>query len=267
MKILSIGNSFSVDCQRYVREIAQSEGEKVQLGNLYIGGCSLERHCENLESGMPCYEYFENNTSLGLASLQTGLNDDDWDVITLQQASHFSGVEETYFPYIETLASYVRSVRPKARIFINETWAYEYNSTHPQFATYNQDRSEMHVRLVKAYKKAALAISAPVIPVGEAVARARLLDAFDPEKGGVALTRDGFHLSYDYGRYLAGAVWFETLFGRSIGKNGYIPAQREYIGKNGSGEHLFRSIPGTESDPEMIRLLRQVAEDAEFPKN
>ena len=63
--------------------------------------------------------------SLGRASLLTGVNDDDWDVITLQQASHFSGVEETYFPYVETLAAFVRERHPRAKLFINETWAYE----------------------------------------------------------------------------------------------------------------------------------------------
>ena len=51
MKVLSVGNSFSVDCQRYVREIAAGNGKEITLGNLYIGGCSLERHCENMEIG------------------------------------------------------------------------------------------------------------------------------------------------------------------------------------------------------------------------
>ena len=262
MKILSIGNSFSVDCQRYVRDIALSEGEDIRLGDLYIGGCSLERHCENLQSGQPCYEYYENNVSLGRASLLTGVNDDDWDVITLQQASHFSGVEETYFPYVETLAAFVRERHPRAKLFINETWAYEYDSTHPQFVTYHSDRFDMHERLSAAYRKAAKSVSADIIPVGDAVAKAREIPAFDPEKGGIALTRDGFHLSYDYGRYLAAAVWFETLFGRVPGENSFAPAEREYTGKNDSGKPQYRNIPGTEADPNLIRILRSVAHEA-----
>ena len=37
LKILTIGNSFSVDCMQFVYEIAQAAGvEKIKLGNLYI---------------------------------------------------------------------------------------------------------------------------------------------------------------------------------------------------------------------------------------
>lgn len=48
-QILSIGNSFSQDAQRYLHELAKSEGMDLQTVNLYIGGCSLERHFRNLK--------------------------------------------------------------------------------------------------------------------------------------------------------------------------------------------------------------------------
>ena len=37
MKILSIGNSFSVDSQTWARKAAAAGGETFELGNLYIG--------------------------------------------------------------------------------------------------------------------------------------------------------------------------------------------------------------------------------------
>ena len=46
---------------------------------------------------------------------------------------------------------------------------------------------------------------------------------FDPEKGGVSLYRDGFHLSLDYGRYLAGLVWFKFFTGEDCKKVTYKP--------------------------------------------
>ena len=48
MKVLSIGNSFSDDAQRYLRKIAAKEGVEIETLNLCIGGCplSLHRICE-----------------------------------------------------------------------------------------------------------------------------------------------------------------------------------------------------------------------------
>ena len=258
MKLLSIGNSFSIDSQRYVREIAAAAGVDLELGNLYIGGCSLERHCENMASGKPAYEYFINNKGVGQASLQTALNDDEWDFITLQQASHFSGIEDTYYPYITDLAAYVRKTVPNAEILVNQTWAYESSSTHSAFPNYNCDRVLMHERLTAAYEKAARSISARIIPVGNAVCIARTNDRFNPEAGGIALTRDGFHLSLVYGRYLAGAVWFEFLTGKDVRDNTFVPYTYEYKGKNVQPEPIPESAP----DAELLALLKEIAHTA-----
>lgn len=48
INILSIGNSFSQDAQRYIHYLAKSEGEDIQTANLFIGGCPLERHFRNM---------------------------------------------------------------------------------------------------------------------------------------------------------------------------------------------------------------------------
>ena len=263
MKILSVGNSFSVDCQRYVRDIAKADKTEITLGNLYIGGCSLERHCENLRSAKPEYEYFFNNKSLGSASIQTALKDEDWDVVTLQQASHFSGMSETYFPYIEELSEYIRRSVPTCTIYINQTWAYEYDSTHGQFPNYNCDRRLMHERLTDAYEKAARVIGAEIIPVGKAVSIARERKQFDPEKGGIPLSRDGFHLSYKYGRLLAGYVWYKKLCKADLDKNSFLPADYEYIGRDSQTDRpLYREIEGTRADADLVKLLKICASQA-----
>ncbi|MGN1128615.1 MAG: DUF4886 domain-containing protein, partial [Candidatus Flemingiibacterium sp.] len=44
LKVLSIGNSFSQDAQRWLHDIAAADGVELLAKNLYIGGCSLERH-------------------------------------------------------------------------------------------------------------------------------------------------------------------------------------------------------------------------------
>ena len=102
MKILSIGNSFSQDAQRYLHRLAKQDGTKMKTVNLYIGGCSLQKHYLNMLDDNVAYDFEFNGEGTGLkVSIRQALVSDDWDVITLQQASHLSGRYETYLPYIE----------------------------------------------------------------------------------------------------------------------------------------------------------------------
>ena len=41
MQILSIGNNFSQDAQRYLHQIVDADGEALKCVNLMIGGCPL----------------------------------------------------------------------------------------------------------------------------------------------------------------------------------------------------------------------------------
>ena len=57
IKILAIGNSFSQDAiEQYFWELAEAEGIRVVVGNLYFGGCSLEGHLSFLKEGKSVYE-------------------------------------------------------------------------------------------------------------------------------------------------------------------------------------------------------------------
>ena len=47
MNILAIGNSFSQDATRYLKQIGDSSLTDLYVVNLYIGGCPLERHADN----------------------------------------------------------------------------------------------------------------------------------------------------------------------------------------------------------------------------
>ena len=48
MRILAIGNSFSQDAFKYLHKVAEAAGKEVTTVNLYIGGCTLERHWNNV---------------------------------------------------------------------------------------------------------------------------------------------------------------------------------------------------------------------------
>lgn len=221
---LSIGNSFSEDACAYLHQIAESAGINLECTNLYIGGCSLEAHAANLKSGEKKYELQINGVKTDKFVSIPEMLDSDFDIVTLQQASHFSGMPDTYYPYINELADAVRGAIPGAKLWIHETWAYEIDSTHGAFVNYHSSQREMYERMRDAYSMAACRINAPIIPVGDAIQYVREnAPEFDYKNGGVSLNRDGFHLSIPLGRCFAGYVWLETLCGVDAREALYVP--------------------------------------------
>ena len=58
VKILAIGNSFSEDAiEQNLSELASAAGYTTIIGNLYIPGCSLERHYDNAARNNEAYRY------------------------------------------------------------------------------------------------------------------------------------------------------------------------------------------------------------------
>ena len=164
MKVLSIGNSFSTDAHKWLHKLAEINGINLETSNLFIGGCSLETHWKNFIENNPDYS-FEINGDEGkkMISIPEALASEKWDVVTFQQASHFSGMEETYEPYLTSLADAVKQVLPQAKLYFHQTWAYETDSLHPGFADYNHSQHEMFERIVSASEQSTQKLSPPVL--------------------------------------------------------------------------------------------------------
>ena len=211
MHILAIGNSFSQDATRYLHGIARKAGEKLTVVNLYIGGCSLERHYRNMLSGERVYELQVNGQRSGFSvSLQEALLNRSWDVITLQQASPSSPKYSTYQPYLQELSAYVRRLCPKAKQVIHQTWAYEKDSEKLNTLMGYSDPAQMTADIMAAYEQAATDIgAAAVIPSGELFAKML-------ENGIETVHRDTFHARLGVGRYALGLLWFGMLTGKSV---------------------------------------------------
>ena len=63
IKILAIGNSFSVDGMEYLWDILSSAGySEIILGNLAIASCTVEMHADNVKSNVPFYQYGKNTS-------------------------------------------------------------------------------------------------------------------------------------------------------------------------------------------------------------
>ena len=180
VRILAIGNSFSQDAvEQYLHELAEAEGISTIIGNMFIGGCSLERHVKNARENAPAYAYRKIGTDgkkreKGKMSLEMVLADEDWDYVSLQQASTFSGMYETYEASLPELIEYVKARLPKkTKLMLHQTWAYASTSNHGGFKNYNRDQLTMYHAIVDAVKKAGKAYKIKmIIPTGTAIQNA-----------------------------------------------------------------------------------------------
>ena len=225
VRILAIGNSFSQDAvEQYLHELAEAEGISTIIGNMFIGGCSLERHVKNARDNAPAYAYRKIGTDgkkreKGKMSLETVLADEDWDYVSLQQASPFSGMYETYEASLPELIEYVKARLPKkTKLMLHQTWAYASTSRHSGFKNYNCNQLTMYQAIADAVKKAVKANKIKiVIPSGTAIQNARTSFIGDH------LNRDGYHLDVKIGRYTAACTWFERIFKHNVIGNPYAP--------------------------------------------
>lgn len=221
MNILSIGNSFSTDAQRYLHRIAKADGVSLNTFNLYIGGCPLSLHYRNMLSERSAYTLEMNGESTGFfVSLKEALLNRDWDVVTIQQASTRSTCYETYQPYLNELVDFIRKCNPKTKIAIHQTWAYEQGSDRLNDLGYN-DHTKMFVDIKAAYQKGFEDVNADmIIKSGEVLEE---LIASGIEK----IHRDTYHLSYGIGRYTVGLLWYSVLTGNDIKNNTFCDFDEE----------------------------------------
>ena len=225
LRILAIGNSFSNDATEYIPGLLEAAGiHNVILGRLYIGGCTLERHCKEFETDARNYAYTKSyggskwvpGKGKKRSGLIDGVGDEPWDIITLQQGSPLSGRWDSYDPWLGKLIGIVRThcTNPDAAIVWHQTWAYAGSYGNRNFANYAYNQKLMFESIQTCVDKASKDYDIPVvIPSGPAVQMLRGTK-LNTEKD---LTRDGFHMDFKYGRYATACVWFETLIKPTLG--------------------------------------------------
>jgi len=224
LRVLAIGNSFSQDAvEQNLHEIAAWDGRVFIIGNMYIGGCTLERHYKNACSGAADYAYRKVGAD-GVrvatpgVTLKDALSDEPWDVVTFQQASGKSGLLSSYEPYLRELILYVKAhSKADVKLCWHQTWAYDPNAVHGDFPNYDSSCEKMYESIAAASKAVCVKYGLTVIPVGTAVQNIR--PSYENN-----VTRDGFHLNNGIGRYLAALTWYEALTGRSVAGCEYRPA-------------------------------------------
>lgn len=255
LRVLGIGNSFTEDAMEYLYHIADDYGvEEIILGYLYIGGSPLSTHVEMIETEARDYRYYDNTKGYwayhSSYTIEQGITEQEWDLISIQQASYDSGRAETYNDDITTLIDYIfeHARNKNVRIMWHMTWAYQATSNHTGFVNYDNDQMTMYNAILGAVETKIVPDERfdVIIPSGTAIQNVRTSYIGD------TLTRDGFHLSYDQGRYIAGLTWFQEITGFSLNDLMYKPEgvtetdQQAIIeGVNNAVETPFEITPST----------------------
>ena len=241
--MLCIGNSFSWDAvEQELVPLCDEKNVQVEIHNLYYGGCSLQQHAEFLLKDTAAYSHrvctnAEPRVIKDTISLRQALQDGDYDYISLQQASHDSGIRSSYEPWLFMLIDTVRAYQPNARICWMQTWAYSQDAKHPNYPRYHNNQQEMWDSIMACTPK-----QLPVIPCGAAIQLAR------QTKLGDSLCRDGYHLNYVYGRYTAACVWYEMITGKDVRCNRYKNAQMTRKQRRLTQKSAHKAVKMAEND-------------------
>jgi len=244
VKVLAIGNSFSQDAiENYLFDISQSAGKKVMIGNLYIGGAPLELHLKNAHNNVKAYSFRTialdgTKKTVEEVSIQQAIESDNWDYISLQQASSFSGKYNIVMESLTDLWTYVYAhMNPDTKLVYHQTWAYQQDSKHKGFDAYGNDQQVMYDSIMNVTSKIDKSKDfAFIIPSGTAIQNGRSSSIGDH------YTRDGYHLNLDYGRFTAALTWYAKLFGLDPRKNNYKPEKVTEVQAKIAREAAYKAV-------------------------
>ncbi|MBQ0136747.1 MAG: DUF4886 domain-containing protein [Bacteroidales bacterium] len=220
VRILGIGNSFTMDAlQQHMMPIVIGQGKKAIVGYPYRGGTWQSEHATFYETNAKKYNYYKfdpegnmSSTGSNSATLRGAIEDEPWDYVYIQSDHDSAGIVKSYIPHIKTLIADIKAScsNPYVKIGMYMTWAYDSTSTYKAFDLYGKDTQVMYdsiVNATKAIMKYTGIDTIMVIPAGTAIQNARTSYV------GHTLNRDGYHLDYNYGRYIASLCWYNRIFG------------------------------------------------------
>lgn len=253
LRVFVVGNSFSNNALLYLPRITESAGDHVVVRSASIGGAPLEKHWNGVAAYLADPGDKKGKVYEG-KSLRDLMGDTRWDVVTIQQYSLFSPNPETYRPYAERLCAFIKGQQPQARVVVHQTWAYRVDSRDWGFVGPGErakSQAEMWERSRAAYRRIADELGLDLIPVGDAfhavdtdpVWGYRPDAGFDTKgarKPALPDQSHSLHVGYVWKRgkldfdshhaspagcYLAGLVWYATLFDVSPEKVTFAPPE------------------------------------------
>ena len=254
LKILMIGNSFSISVGYFLPSIVKNDGKHtLDLTSAYIGGCTLDIHYQHLTDAEKDPElkpylisiWKNGDTSLrgvtSMGNVNELLKNNQYDIVTIQQGSMKSWDPASYEPFAGELIKYIRKYQKNAEIIIQQTWSYR--SDAPALKELALDQDTMYEKLRAAYKEFAERYALRMIPMGDAVQlyRQRVPEKYQAperefqypeapsaygdlvglsywlkdENGGNKLITDTIHLN-EAGQFTQAALWYAFIFGEPV---------------------------------------------------
>lgn len=228
LKIMILGSSRSVNAFHFLYQAFKDQmpDQEIVLGIMYYSGCSMSMHTEFIQTNQCVYRYYLNTDGKWSyrenAHMDTGLVDQNWDVILLQAGSGDldNKMNETCRKFI---TEYVDSrVSHPHTFWWHSTW---FNSTTPSL--FDPTKTSLDPAKIDQYKQLQDGVDAAKAYVledpmfeGRITSGTPMMYALKvldiPE---VDLYRDHTHLS-DYGCLLVAYAWYAQFTGNPVNQIG-----------------------------------------------
>ncbi len=236
--ILMIGNSFSYFFVEELYSIAKTAGVELKIYNLYYSGCSVQTHWKWLYEDNYNYTLYTTDGSGRRgksASMKSALKAENWDVITLQQASvkpnklDYDTQMASTSKYAKDIFNYLKEQFPQSKLYWQQTWAFEVGYSRDNGSIPNVQTQELQHKVSKDLSVSiAKENNVPLIPSGDAWALARKNSKVGDTLCVGTEKNDGLGDHYHDGntgggQYLNACVWFEVLTGKSCIGNTWRP--------------------------------------------
>lgn len=220
-RLLCIGNSYSRDAvEKYLYPLVVADGDDIRIVNIFKTGASLVDTYGTIvgDSIYPeSHHIVDGVWSARYNVTAAALLNDEWDFISIQQNSFNSGYYNTFSNIPAILQEIKERTNGHGEVLYHQTWSYAQNS--PLLEPYEGSAEVMYSRIAECTLK--LSEKYPnlgrIVPAGTAIQNCRLNYSLPNE-----LTCDGVHLD-SLGCFTAACVWYETITGRDVRQNTYMP--------------------------------------------
>lgn len=233
INILSFGNSYARDAFSYVPWILKSINPNIdiKIGILYSGACSVQTHLARINNGATEYTYWKFSDGIWThkdnASSWEALEDEQWDIITMQEHSlaALKGWETQTKPYVNPL---IIGIINKLNYNVQFAWCL----THTYAVGYEdsgyrveneEEQTTMYNNIVSMSEW--ILNNCPVkllIPWGTATQNTRQTTLNNLGDFGNGMSNDGLHLQEGIGCLIEAYTTVLSIFDILIQKYGII---------------------------------------------
>ena len=249
IKILAIGNSYTVDAYTFLPYICESMGIELTLYFTFVGGSSLETNWNNYynETIVTTYRY-EGGVWLPSTGRKIGtlLSAHVWDYVVMQQVSTSSTDSASIQPWLGNFVDEITRQVPSASIGWLATPAYGTANGYSDI-----QRRGMFDGIWNVVNSKVLGSGVTVvIPECTAIENARQTNTLGSLGTRGQLNRDTIHLDYGIGRYVASLTVYMALIyphsRKSVLGCGFRPIWGETVNTDSDQNSPARENVGTD---------------------